>query len=524
MQWNRETLLSDLMASIVVFLVALPLSMGIAIASGVSPAQGLISGIIGGVVVGLLAGCPLQVSGPAAGLTVIVYEIVNKHGLEQFGAIVLLAGLIQIAAATLKLGQWFRASTPSVIHGMLAGIGVLIIGSQVHVMVDDEPKGSGIRNLLSIPEAIWKGIPTDGSTHHKAAFIGLLAIGMMVCWSFVPKKLKLVPAPLVAVVVCTIVANVFDFPIKYISVPNNLLNEIHLPTIETLQRLASGQLILAAFTIAIVASAETMLTAIAVDQMHQGAHTKHNRELLSQGIGNSLCGLLGALPLTGVIVRSSANVEAGAKTRMSAVFHGLWILAFVALLPSVLRMIPTTCLAAILVFTGFKLVFSGAYQKLKVYGRSEVGIYLATIIAIVVTDLLTGVIIGLGLTIYKLLYTFSHIEITIEKETNGVYVVHLQGAATFIRIPKLASVLESVPTDAELHIRFEELSFIDHACLDMLSNFKKQFESKGGRLVIEWESLYQKYHTKRPSALSRPATVGVEFDSEGETVEVASPS
>lgn len=521
-QWNRETLLSDLMASAVVFLVALPLSMGVAIASGVSPAQGLITAIIGGVVVGLLAGCPLQVSGPAAGLTVIVYDIVNKHGLEQFGAIVLLAGVIQIAASALKLGQWFRASTPAVIHGMLAGIGVLIIGSQVHVMVDDAPKGSGLRNLLSIPEAIWKGIPTDGSTHHKAAFIGILAILLMVGWGFVPKKLKMLPAPLLAVVVCTIVAKVFDFPIKYITVPNNLLNEINLPTIGTLQGLASGSVILAAFTIAIVASAETMLTAIAVDQMHQGSLTKHNRELLSQGIGNALCGLLGTIPLTGVIVRSSANVEAGAKSRMSTVFHGLWILAFVVMLPSVLRMIPTTCLAAILVFTGFKLIFSGAYQKLKVYGRSEVGIYLATITAIVATDLLTGVIVGLGLTIYKLLYTFSHIEISIEKQTNGVYVVHLQGAATFIRIPKLASALESIPTDAELHIRFEELSFIDHACLDMMSNFKKQFEGKGGRLVIEWESLYQKYQTKRPSALSRPATI--EYDSEGETVEVASPS
>ncbi len=522
-QWNRETLLSDLMASVVVFLVALPLSMGIAIASGVSPAQGLITAIIGGVVVGLLAGCPLQVSGPAAGLTVIVYEIVNKHGLEQFGAIVLLAGLIQIVAAVLKLGQWFRASTPSVIYGMLAGIGVLIIGSQVHVMVDDEPKESGLRNLLSIPEAIWKGIPTNGSTHHKAAFIGMLAIVLMVGWSFVPKKLKLLPAPLLAVVVCTIVANVLDFPIKYIAVPNNLLHEIHLPTIGALQGLlASSSTILMAFTIAVVASAETMLTAIAVDQMHQGSRTKHNQELLSQGIGNTLCGLMGALPLTGVIVRSSANVEAGAKSRLSTVFHGLWILAFVALLPFVLRMIPTTCLAAILVFTGFKLVFSGAYQKLKVYGKSEVGIYLATIIAIVVTDLLTGVVIGLGLTVYKLLYTFSHIEITVEKNTGGVYVVHLQGAATFIRIPKLATVLESIPSDTELHIRFEELTFIDHACLDMLSNFKKQFESKGGKLVIEWESLYQKYQVKRPSSLGKPAVI--EIDSEGETVEVASPS
>src|SRR5687768_9006751 len=163
--WGR-----DLMSSLVVFLVALPLCMGISIASGAPVAAGLVTGIIGGIVVGTLAGSPLQVSGPAAGLTVLIWQFVQAHGVAMLGAAVLIAGLIQILAGLLKFGQWFRAISPAVIQGMLAGIGVLIIGSQTHVLVDDGPKGSGLNNLLSIPSAIWKGLmPIEGNTHHLAA-------------------------------------------------------------------------------------------------------------------------------------------------------------------------------------------------------------------------------------------------------------------------------------------------------------------------------------------------------------------
>jgi MFS superfamily sulfate permease-like transporter len=167
----------DFLASVVVFLVALPLCMGVAIASGVPPAAGLITGIIGGILVGFLGGAPLQVSGPAAGLTVIVWQLVQQHGLAVLGIIVLFAGVLQLAAGLFKLGQWFRAISPAVIHGMLAGIGVLIFASQFHIMVDDKPRGSGIANLLSIPESVYKGIfPMDGATHHIAALTGVVTI------------------------------------------------------------------------------------------------------------------------------------------------------------------------------------------------------------------------------------------------------------------------------------------------------------------------------------------------------------
>src|SRR5262249_46037241 len=194
----RDHFAKDFLASIVVFLVALPLCMGIAIASGVPPAAGLATGIIGGLVVGSLAGCPLQVSGPAAGLTVIVWEIVQEHGIAVLGVIVLLAGLIQLAAGLLRLGQWFRAVSPAGVNGMLSGIGVLIVAGQFHVMLDDKPKGSGMSNLLSIPQALWDCLqqPEIGSTH-VAGCVGLLTIVTLVIWdSGVPAKWKVIPAAL----------------------------------------------------------------------------------------------------------------------------------------------------------------------------------------------------------------------------------------------------------------------------------------------------------------------------------------
>jgi MFS superfamily sulfate permease-like transporter len=490
----------DFMASIVVFLVALPLCMGIAIASGVPPALGLITGIVGGLVVGFVAGSPLQVSGPAAGLTVLVWEMVNQHGIGMLGAIVLLAGVLQMLMGVLKMGQWFRAISPAVIQGMLGGIGVLIIASQVHVMVDDGPKGSGLKNLFSIPEALWKGVmPVDGSAHHIAAFVGLITMAIMFAWAYVPKKLKMIPAPLVAVLLVTIGAYVFGAPIKYVNVAGNLFEVTQWPTMEALGRLLNPAVIGSALALCFIASAETLLCATAVDRMHQGPRTQYNRELFAQGVGNSICGLLGALPMTGVIVRSSANVEAGGKTRLSAILHGVWILGLVALAPFILNKIPTTALAAILVYTGFKLVSPKAVRELKPYGKLEVGIYFATIIGIVTTNLLVGVLIGLGLALLKLLYTFSHLEIRLHTETatNETTVV-LDGAATFVRLPKLAAALESIPAGSSVTLNIDGLRYIDHACLDLISNWRKQHIAREGQADVPWEDLRRRYHESRP--------------------------
>jgi len=489
---GAATLRTDLLSSVVVFLVALPLCMGIAIASGAPPAAGLVTGIVGGLIVGLFAGSPLQVSGPAAGLAVIVFEIVQKQGYAALGVILLLAGAIQLAAGLLKFGQWFRAVSPAVIHGMLAGIGVLIFASQFHVMVDDLPRGSGIENIRTLPEAIWKGlVPFDGSTHHWAARMGILTIVLIVGWKLLaPKKLQVVPATLIAVVAATAATAVLGLSIKLVNVPASIVDSLQFPTAEALRGLLDGPVLIAAIGMAFVASAETLLCATAVDKMHNGPRPLYDQELAAQGVGNMICGALGALPMTGVIVRSSANVEAGAKTRLSAILHGAWLLVFVAALPGVLSMIPTASLAALLVFTGYKLVNLKVLKELRQFGWGEVVIYIATLVSIVVFDLLTGVLIGVALSALKLLYTFSHLSIDLkEGSAPGATTMYLNGTATFIRLPKLAAALERVPAGAELHVHFEDLRYIDHACLDLLMNWEKQHEASGGRLMIDWETL-----------------------------------
>ena len=490
----------DLLASVVVFLVALPLSMGLALVAGFpfenATAVGIISGIIGGVVVGPLSGSPLQVSGAANGAAVMVAIFIKDFGFQALGLIVLLSGLIQLAAGLLRMGQVFRAVSPALIQGMLAGIGVLIFASQFHVTVDDLPPGAGkeyggVINLWSLPQAVWKGVTEP--VHRPAALIGLLTIATVTLWSlFAPKKLKLLPAPLIGVVVATAAAWHHELDMKYVPVPEQLLDAIRWPTVAAFSRLNEGAIWLAGLSQAFVASAESLLTATAADSMQRHAErTKYSRELAAQGVGNILCGLAGVLPITGVIVRTSANIMAGGRTRMSAFLHGVWLLLFVALLPGVLGMIPVAGLAAVLVFTGVKLAKLQFAKSLWDQDRAEAAIYVITLVGVVGLDLLTGIMLGIGLAFARLLYTFSHLEIQIDEEKEaGVTVVHLKGAATFIRLPQLAAAMEKLRPDSHLQVHLHELTFIDHACLDLLVNWEQQHKAAGGDLVLDWGALH----------------------------------
>ena len=505
----------DFLASIVVFLVALPLCMGIAIASGAPPALGLITGIVGGLVVGSLAGSPLQVSGPAAGMAVLVYQLVNEHGLMMLGVVGLIAGALQLLAGVLKLGQWFRAISPSVIHGMLAGIGVLIFASQFHVMLDDAPRAGGLANIAAIPEAIIKVFPADGSVHHLAAMAGIITIATIILWNkFKPKRLALLPGPLLGVIVGTTFAVIFALPITLVAVPANLTDALNIPTTEALKSALDPDILTLGIVFAFVASAETLLCATAVDKMHIGVRTQYDKELRAQGIGNLICGALGALPMTGVIVRSAANVEAGATSRISAILHGGWLLLAVVAFPFVLNEIPTAVLAAILVYTGYKLVNVAQIRKIAEFGRQELAIYFVTLIGVVAIDLLTGVILGFVLATMKLVYTFSHlsIKVTHDAETNRSD-VWMTGSATFFSIPQLSSALENAPRGAEVHIHVEKLDYIDHACLEMLASWEKLHHSTGGSLIVEWNELVERYgrrsqdpsKTEIPALMQRPA-------------------
>ena len=502
----------DFLASIVVFLVALPLCIGIAVAVGVSPARALITGIIGGIVVGFFAGSPLQVSGPAAGLFVIVADLLAKgresflarfsaneavgeaeavtYSLMVLGTAVFLAGIMQFVAGRMKLGQWFRAVSPAVIKGMLAGIGVLILVSQLHVMLDHvamwhgEKAHGGLQYIATIPEAILKCFSADTTVnHHLAALTGIITIGVIVMWpKLAPQKLKVLPAALVGITVATLFATFSGLEIQKLNVPQNMFSETTLPVTATWFQLLLDPIVLTgAVVIALVASAETLLCATAVDQMHSGTRTDYDKELTAQGVGNILCGLVGALPMTGVIVRSTANVNSGAKTRWSAILHGFWLLIFVAALPFVLTYIPRAALGALLVHIGFKLVNIKQIKELWRTSRSEAGIYFVTLIVIVSQDLLVGVFVGIALSALKLLHRFSHLQIELQTEGNVSHLV-MHGAATFLRLPALAQKLEQVPDSAELHVDFEHLTYVDHACLDLLMNWAKQHERTGGKL------------------------------------------
>ena len=497
----------DFLSSIVVFLVAFPLCMGIAIASGFpverAAAAGIITGIIGGFVAGSLSGCPLQVSGPAAGLAVMVAQLISIHGLAGLAMAVLIAGILQCTAGVLRLGQWFRAVSPAIIQGMLAGIGVLIFASQFHMMVDDVPPGSGeefggIRNLITIPIAVWKGLAMP--EHRPAAIVGVLTISVIIAWSsLIPKRLRVVPAPLAGVVVASTVAAVLRMPTSFINVPNNLWQAVDLPTVADLQLLSTSGILLAGVVIAFVASAESLLTATAVDVMQNRApRTRYDRELIAQGAGNILCGILGVLPMTGVIVRSSANVMAGARTRLSTILHGAWLLMFAALFPHILRLVPVSSLAAILVYTGWKLANPKAARYIAQFGRGELAIYIATLGVVVAVDLLTGIVVGLILALLKLVYTFSHLQIRVDVDpTKHRATMHLEGAATFLRLPKLAEALQQIPERTKLHVHFEGLTYIDHACLDLLMNWEKQHSQSGGSLILDWDNLSARVRAAR---------------------------
>ncbi|GJD19974.1 Sulfate transporter/antisigma-factor antagonist STAS [Rivularia sp. IAM M-261] len=496
---NERSFGKDVLASFVVFLVALPLCMGIAVASGVPPARGLVTGIVGGIIVAPISGSPLQVSGPAAGLAIVVAELVRNYGIEMLGPVLLLAGFIQLLAGVFRLGQIFRAISPAVIYGMLAGIGVLIFTSQFHVMLREKPLATGIENLMTIPVSLYHAFfDSDNISHLTTAAVGVVTLITLILWDkFKPQTLKLLPGALVAVIVGTTIANVMRLQIAYVDVPANLSEVIQIPTLTTLSKLINPSLLISAIAIAFIASAESLLSAAAVDRLHKGSKTDFDVELAAQGLGNVVCGVLGVLPMTGVIVRSSVNVKAGAKTRLSAVLHGVWILALVVSAPGLLRMIPMSSLAAILVVTGYKLVEVKNIRQLKQYGRMPLIIFFGTFIGIIGADLLTGVIIGVALTVLTLVYKISYLNIYLKKdEKNQRIDIYIEGVATFIRLPKLTSTLEQIPPDVDLHVHFDNLLYIDHSSLDWLSMWAKQQEQRGNTVIMHLDRLEKRF--RRP--------------------------
>ncbi|MFJ9690823.1 SulP family inorganic anion transporter [Kitasatospora sp. NPDC101183] len=481
-----STLRSDLPASVVVFLVALPLCVGVAVASGVPAELGLITGIVGGLVTGLMPGSSLQVSGPAAGLTVLVLAAVQEHGLAALGVITATAGLLQLAMGAARLGRLFRAISVSVVQGMLAGIGLVLIAGQLYSLADAKGPAGGIAKLAGLP-----GLALDVARSPQAlaaAAIGAGTVAVLVLWPRLPARARLVPAPLAAVALATAVTALLDLSVARVRVAG-LLDVVHLPTGSDLAALGSAGVLGTALAFALIASAESLFSAAAVDRLHEGPRTDYDRELLAQGVGNTVCGFLGALPMTAVIVRSAANVQAGARTKASRVLHGVWLLLFAALFPAALSAIPLAALAGVLVHAGAKLVPLRALRPLWRADRGEAAILTVTAVAIVVTNLLEGVLLGLLLAVLKSAWDTSHLTIAVADPdpADGTVRVTLIGNATFLRLPRLLETLESLaelPADRPVRLDLSGVRHLDHACHSALEQWQERHNRSGSAELV----------------------------------------
>ncbi len=467
----RTLLRHDVPASIVVFLIAIPLSLGIAAASGAPLLAGLIAAVVGGIVAGALSGSPLQVSGPAAGLTVIVAGAVVELGWAQTAAVVAMAGLVQIVLGVSRLGRAARALSPALVHRMLAGNGNVNALSQVHVVLGGATQSSARRNLRDLPAQI-------AGNHGASIGIGVLTIAILLIW---PRyvKISLLPGALIAVVVATATASLAGLHLDRVKLPDHPLDELTLPRWPEAPPAQIAGIVL---TIALVASVESLLTAVAVDKLHDGRRADLNRELLAQGAANTVSGALGGLPVTGVIVRSSTNVAAGARSRASAVLHGCWIAVCVLLFGGALEQIPLAALAAVLVVVGLRLV---SLAQIKAYVRHrELPTYLVTALGVIFTDLLLGVAVGMATAVLLMLARLARCEIHRSSPAPGRWLVVITGTLAFIGSGRVARELAELPPGESVELELH-LDYLDHGAFETIRDWRTAYQRGGGRVHIE---------------------------------------
>ncbi|MFG2225194.1 SulP family inorganic anion transporter [Streptomyces sp. NPDC048644] len=473
---------ADVTASIVVFLVAVPLCVGVAVASGVPAELGLVTGIVGGLLTGLLPGSSLQVSGPAAGLTVLVYEAVQEYGLGALGALVLAAGLLQLVMGALRLGRWFRAISVAVVQGMLVGIGLVLIAGQLYTLADAKAPGDGLSNLAGLPDLALRTFRDGGAA--TALAVGAGTIAVLVLWPRWKRAARVLPAPLAAVALATVAVFVLDLPVARVEV-SGLLEAIQPPGFADIGRLTELGVLGTVLAFTLIASAESLFSAAAVDRLHSGRRTDYDKELMAQGAGNAVCGVLGALPMTAVIVRSAANVQAGARTKLSRVLHGVWLLVFAAAFPAALGVVPVAALAGILVHAGCKLIPLRELRPLWREHRGEAVVLFATAVAIVTINMFEGVLIGLLLAVAKTAWDTSHVHLDIEIPDGDEPIrVRAVGNATFLRLPKLLDQLATLPADRAVELDLDGLRHLDHACATALHNWAEQHRRARSQEVL----------------------------------------
>jgi MFS superfamily sulfate permease-like transporter len=499
-----KTIKSDLPASIVVFFVALPLCLGIALASGAPLFSGLIAGIVGGIVVGSLSGSKIGVSGPAAGLAAIVLTAIGTLGsYENFLVAVVLGGIIQLLFGVLKAGVIGYYFPSSVIKGMLTGIGIIIILKQIpHFFgYDADPEGDFAFFQIDGENTFSEIINSINFIKPGSALIGIIGLAILILWDKVLSKkgkiFQIIQGPLVVVVIGIIFfvltkshSTLAITQSHLVSVPipedaTSFLNQFSFPNFAAI---TNSEVWIVAFTIALVASLETLLCVEATDKLdpHKNV-TPTNRELLAQGTGNILSGLIGGLPITQVIVRSSANIQSGGRSKLSAIIHGFLLLISVILIPRLLNMIPLSVLAAVLLVVGYKLAKPALFKKMYDLGWKQWVPFTVTVVGIVFTDLLVGIGLGLGVGIIVILiksYQNSHF-LHIEDNSNGKHKIKMTLAeeVTFFNKGAILKELDSLPMDTYLELDVRKTRYLDNDIIEILEDFA--FKAKERNIDIK---------------------------------------
>ncbi|MFH8260110.1 SulP family inorganic anion transporter [Streptomyces roseolus] len=471
---------ADVSASIAVFLIALPLSLGIALATGAPLQAGLVAAAVGGLVAGRLGGSPLQVSGPAAGLTVVTAELIQRYGWRTTCAITVLAGLSQLALASLRVARSALAVSPAIVHGMVAGIGVTIALAQLHIVLGGTPQSSVVANALGLPAQLADVRPA-------ALAISALTIAVLLGWPRLPGRAgrlaRKAPAALVAVGGATVLAATAGLTVPRVDLPSWSSHALPgLPDGPVLG-IAAGVL-----TITLVTSVQSLLSAVAVDKLVAARpdrgrgipRSRLDRELAGQGAANMVSGALGGLPVAGVAVRSVANVSAGAVSRASTMLHGLWIvLASLFLVPAI-DLIPLAALAALVMIVGIQMVSITHIRT--VTRHREVVVYAVTLTGVVLIGLLEGVALGIAVAVAVAMQRLARTRITRE-ERDGRQLLRVRGQLTFLAVPRLSRALHQIPAGAEVTVELDG-SFMDHAAYETLNDWTAAHRAHGGTVEL----------------------------------------
>lgn len=503
----KENWRYDISSGFQIFLIALPLSLGIALASGMPPMAGLIAAIVGGMLVSMISGSFVTINGPAAGLIVIIVggvEVLGKGnmaaGYKLTLAAIVIAGILQMIFGLLKAGKLSAFFPAPAVHGMLAAIGVIIMAKQAHTVLGVKPHAKETLEVIAeIPHSIMHANP-------EIAIIGLICLAVTILWAFMPiPALKKIPGPLVVVLVGVGLGHLFQLetahmstlwghehqigPEYLINLPGSMVQGIVFPDFS---QVASPTFWGVVLSIALIASLESLLSALAVDKLDvYGRRANLNRDMFAVGVGSTVSGLLGGLPMIAEIVRSSANINNGARTRWANFFHGAFMLLFLALVPSLIHQIPLAALAALLVFTGFRLASPKEFIHTYKTGPEQLAIFVTTLVCVLATDLLIGVACGIVLKL--LIHSFRgvafkdlfRLQYNLHEEAPGHYQVTVESSAVFSNLMALKSQLESLPSGKSVTFDFSRSYLIDHSFMEYVHHFSKDYEREGGSCQIK---------------------------------------